>query len=147
MSRLSHPDWSGDGNEFTPEERAKLLIVNNRLYLHKVLQVNYTSYDVRRGQDSMNPRTHADVMTLGPEDDSSHPFAYARIIGIFHVDVIHNVPGATSTPTSLEVLWVRRFQRDTSYRAGFTRKRLHRLQFFPERDPIAFGFLNPDEVI
>lgn len=86
-------------------------------------------------------------MTLGPDGDTSHPFAYARIIGIFHVDVLHNVPGAKATPTSIEVLWVRWFRRDPTYHAGFKKKRLHRLEFLPEDDPHAFGFLNPDEVI
>jgi hypothetical protein len=109
--------------------------------------VNYTTYDVRLGQDSMNPRTRSDIMMLAPEGDTSHPFSYARIIGIFHVDVVHNVPGATTVPTSIEVLWIRRFRRDTTFRAGFKAKCLHRLQFLPTDDPNAFGFLSPDEVI
>ncbi|KAF8074854.1 hypothetical protein FPV67DRAFT_601603 [Lyophyllum atratum] len=147
LARLSHPDWTGDGNEFTPEEHFNLLIRNDRLYIHKVLRVNYTSYDVRRGQDSMNPRTRADIMTLSHEDDTEHPFAYARIIGIFHADVVRNVPGASAIPVSIEFLFVRWYRRDTSYRAGFKRKRLHRLEFMPDSDPDAYGFLNPDEVI
>jgi hypothetical protein len=33
----------------------------------------------------MNPRTHADIMTLAPEDaNNDHPFSYARILGVFH---------------------------------------------------------------
>jgi hypothetical protein len=95
----------------------------------------------------MNPRTRADIMTLAPEDDTSHPFSYFRILGVFHVDVVHNIPDATKVPTSIEVLWVRRLCRDTTYRAGFKAKRLHRLQFVPGDDPTAFSFLNPDEVI
>ncbi|KAJ7503571.1 hypothetical protein B0H11DRAFT_1710596, partial [Mycena galericulata] len=147
LSRLAHPGWSGEGNEFTPEQHCSLLISNNRIYRHKVLRVNYTTYDVRQGQDSMNPRTRADIMTLSPEDDTSHPFSYARILGVFHVDVVHNIPGASPVPTSIEVLWVRNFRRDTSFRAGFKAKRLHRLEFLPGTHPDAFGFLNPDEVI
>ena len=49
---------------FTDDERATLRFVNNRFYLHKVLRINYTSYDMRREQDSLNPRTHANVMML-----------------------------------------------------------------------------------
>ncbi|KAK7064901.1 hypothetical protein R3P38DRAFT_3302318 [Favolaschia claudopus] len=146
LSRLAHPDQSGE-EEFSAEEQRSLLISSNRLYRHKILRVNYTTYDVRQGQDSMNPRRQADVMTLGPEDDTSHPFSYCRVLGIFHVDVVHNVTGASKVPTTVEVLWVRRFRRDTSYRAGFKAKRLHRLQFLPGDSPDAFGFLNPDEVI
>lgn len=42
---------------------------------------------------------------------------------------------------------MRHYKRDKTHRAGFKRKRLHRLQFLPEDDPEAFGFLDPDEVI
>ncbi|KAK7020396.1 hypothetical protein R3P38DRAFT_3549619 [Favolaschia claudopus] len=146
LSRLVYPDESGD-EQFPAEDHRSLLISSDRLYRHKVFRVNYTTYDVRQGQDSMNPRRQADIMTLAPEGDTSHPFSYCRIIGIFHVDVVRNVPGASKVPTTVEVLWVRRFRRDTSYRAGFKAKRLHRLQFLPGDDPMAFGFVNPDEVI
>ncbi|KAF5384836.1 hypothetical protein D9615_000907 [Tricholomella constricta] len=147
LARLAHPEWTGDGNEFTPAEHSNLLIRNNRLYIHKVFRVNYTTYDVRRGQDSMNPRTRADIMTLSHQDDTDHPFAYARILGVFHADVTHNVPGNSRVPVSIEFLWVRWYRRDPTYRAGFKRKRLHRLEFLPDSDPDAYGFLNPDEVI
>ncbi|KAJ7724503.1 hypothetical protein B0H16DRAFT_1333481, partial [Mycena metata] len=50
LSWLAHPDWSGNGNEFTSDNYSKLLIKNDRLYHHKVLRVNYTTYDVCRGQ-------------------------------------------------------------------------------------------------
>ena len=148
LARLEHPTWSGDGNEFSNEERFKLVILNNRLFRHKVMRVNYTTYDVRRGQDSLNSRNHADVMVLSrDETTSNHPFEYARIIGIFHVETLHNIPGASDIPTMQEVLWVRWFRVDGLYNAGFEKKRLHRVEFFPSSNPDAFGFLDPDEVI
>ena len=145
MGRLRHPEWSGDGEEFTPEERAKLYIMDERMYMHKVMRVNYTGYDMRQGQDSINSRNHANIMTLSRED-TDHPFEYGRVIGIFHVDVGIN-EGPSRASVSKEVLWVRWYRRDSTYRAGFKRKRLHRLAFLPEDDPKAFGFLDPDEVI
>jgi hypothetical protein len=146
LGRMLHPTWSADPNEYSVEEHGKICIVNNRLYRHKVMRINYTTYDVRLGQDAINPRNHADIMTLSRHDDD-HTFEYARVIGIFHVDVIHGVEGATQHPVSKEVLWVRRFRRDKSYRAGFKEKRLHRLEFLSSADDSAFGFLDPDEVI
>ena len=143
---MLHPTWSSNPNEYSAEEHGKICIVNNRLYIHKVMRINYTTYDVRLGQDAINPRNHADIMTLSRHDDD-HPFEYARVIGIFHVDVIHGVEGATQHPVSKEVLWVRRFRCDESYRAGFKQKRLHRLEFLSSADDSAFGFLDPDEVI
>ncbi|KAF8199978.1 hypothetical protein K438DRAFT_675328 [Mycena galopus ATCC 62051] len=46
---------------------------------------------------------------------------------------------------TLEFLWVRRYRMDRTFRGGFKWKRLHRIEFLPESDPDAFGFLNPDE--
>ena len=117
------------------------------------MRVNYTTYDVRRGQDSLSSRKRSDIMMLARETDSdesapAHPFEYARIIGIFHVDIIHKAPGEhMPTTTALEVIWVRRFQVDTTYSAGFKKKRLYRLKFLPSSDPDAFGFVHPDEII
>ena len=110
------------------------------------MRINYTTYDVRLGQDAINSRNLADIMSLSRHVDE-HPFEYARVIGIFHVDVIHSVEGATQHPVSKEVLWVRRFRRDKSYRAGFKQKRLHHLEFFSSNDDSTFGFMDPDEVI
>ncbi|KAJ7169185.1 hypothetical protein C8R43DRAFT_1121076 [Mycena crocata] len=76
LSRLAHPDWIGDGNEFTSGEHFKLTFASSRMYGHKILCVNYTSYDVRCGQDCLNPRTHSDVMVLAPEGDTTHPFSF-----------------------------------------------------------------------
>ena len=117
------------------------------MFWHKVMHINYTSYDVRRGQDSINSRNHANVMILTHEDNSSHPFKYAWIIGIFHVDAIYNKGGVGDEPKTYDILWVQWYHHDTSYHAGFKRKRLHRVEFIPSDDPNAFGFLDPNEVI
>ncbi|KAJ7364427.1 hypothetical protein DFH08DRAFT_731010 [Mycena albidolilacea] len=149
LSRLAHPNFASDNREYAPEEQARLLIRNDRLYRHKVFRVNYTTYDVRTDQDSMNPRNHADIMMLAPESDdaAAHSFVYARILGIYHADVIHNVPGAAPVPAPIEFLWVRWFRLDGKHIGGFKRKRLHRLEFVPDSEPGAYGFVNPDDVI
>ncbi|KAK7022667.1 hypothetical protein R3P38DRAFT_3196064 [Favolaschia claudopus] len=122
LSRLAHPDESGD-DQYSAEEHRSLLISSDRLYRHKILRVNYTTYDVRQG---VIPRTH--FRTLASSASSTLMSST-------------NVAGASKVPTTVEVLWVRRFQRDTSYRAGFKAKRLHRLQFLPGDDPMAFDLL------
>ncbi|KAJ7141089.1 hypothetical protein C8R44DRAFT_604322, partial [Mycena epipterygia] len=151
LGRLLHPTWSGNGREFSPEQRKKVIIVNDRIYRHKVLRINYTSYDVRRGQDSMNPRTHADIMMLPPNDlhaeNDEHPFCYARILGVFHCDVVQNIDGTQTRAIPLSFIWVRRFRLDHTFKGGFKRKRLHRIEFMPDSEQDAYGFVNPDEVI
>ncbi|KAJ7649427.1 hypothetical protein DFH06DRAFT_1282942 [Mycena polygramma] len=147
LSRLAHPDWTGDGNEFTSAQRFRLTFKNERVYRHKILRINYTSYDVRLGQDCLNPRTHSDIMYLPLDEDAPHPFAYAQIIGIFHANVLNTADGAGAKIEVMQFLWVRRYRLDPTYRGGFKRRRLHRLEFLPDSDPDAFGFINPDEVI
>ena len=63
-----------------------LKLINNQIYQHKVLWVNYTTYNVRWDQDSLNPRTHGDIMVLSRDDE--HPYWYAHIVGIFHAMVL-----------------------------------------------------------
>ena len=113
--------------------------------MHKVLRVNWTSYDMRRMQDSINPRTHPDVV-LDAADGSTHPYLYARILGIFHVLAYRAGPGLASTePELMQVLWVRWFDLDTSAPGGLKHRRLHRLQW--ARDDDSFGFVSPECVL
>ena len=115
------------------------------------MRVNYTTYDMRRDQDSINPRTHPDIMMLAPTGtDSGHPYLYARVLGIFHVHAYraaHGLNGDNDTPSRLlQVLWVRWFDLDTSAPGGFRRRRLHRLKWVDVGDG-AFGFVSPDQVL
>ena len=94
-------------------------IEQNRLYKHKVLRVHYTTYDMRRDTDTINVQNHADIMVLSQEDDDgsgdSHPYWYARVIGIFHLHARYSGPRSTATDfVSTEILWVRWFGRDMS---------------------------------
>jgi hypothetical protein len=125
-------------------------IVDNRIYSAKVLQVNYTTYDVRRGQDSINPRTqHCDVMVHSREDNlQAHPYWYARVLGVFHARVLHTGPAATNRSVqNLEFLWVRWFGRAPEHRSGPIFARLPKIGFMEDIDELAFGFLDPSLVI
>jgi hypothetical protein len=150
LSRKLGREFDGDEHAFSDEDRNTIHFVSNRIYRHKVIRINYTTYDMRRSQDSINPRTHPDIMTLSHEDDGeageSHQYWYARVIGIFHADVRHTGPSSSSNdPMRMDFLWVRWFGRDLSYRAGWEARRLHRVGFVEGRG--AFGFLNPADVI
>ncbi|CAK5269508.1 unnamed protein product [Mycena citricolor] len=153
LARLEHPMYSGNGDEFTTEQRNNIIIADERLYIHKVLRVNYTTSDVRRGQDSMNPRGNADIMMLSSQPEAvdgnrnAHPFEYARIIGIFHCEVRRRLDGYLAPAVPVAFVWVRRFEIDLTFRGGFKRKRLHRVQFMPDSDPRTYGFVDPDEII
>ena len=118
------------------------------------MQANYTTYDIRREYDIININKHADVMTaamdLDPETgkaESGHPFAYARVLGIFHCDVVHLLPGKAPTSHAVEFLYVHWYCRDLTYEAGFKQRRLHRLELMPQDHPSACGFLDPNDVV
>jgi len=150
LGRLLNQDYDGDEQVFSDDDRNTVRIVDNRLYSAKVLRVNYTTYDVRRGQDSLNPRTqHCDIMVRSREDNpDAHPYWYARILGIFHVRVFHASPTATNRSVQdMQFLWVRWFGIEPGYRSGLKDGKLPRIGFIPDNDDQAFGFLDPSLVI
>ena len=116
------------------------------------MRVNYTTYDMRRNQDSINPRTHADVMVVSPEEFDEgvegHPFWYARVCGIFHADVKYKGPGSTQTEFKpMHFLWVRWFALLEGEKWGFKPRRLPKVAFMTPDQECAFGFLDPALVV
>jgi hypothetical protein len=133
-----------------------ILFKHDRLYRHNMIRINYTTYDVRRAQDTINPKTsHCNVMALkdnstdlqssgGAEDC----FKYAQVLGIYHANVIYVGPGMIDyQPRRLEFLWVRWFEKDASFRSGWQAQALDRIQFPSIFDNSSFGFLSPDEIL
>ena len=136
--------------EFTMRQRNQLLFVNNRIYPHKVLRINYTTYDLPRAQDLVNPRTHSDIMVLSHEDaENPHPYWYARVIGIFHAYIQYCEPELQDgvTPQRIDFLWVRWFARNKNLKSGWAVRRLPCVGFYPSDESDAFGFVHPDDVV
>lgn len=156
LSRMLDRPFTTDERQFTPADHRRIRIEKDRMFFHKVLRVNYTAYDMRRSQDSINPRTHPDIMLLAHEDEDDgtgekHPYWYARVLSIFHVHVRLR-PAADSNAHAdvirkLDVLWVRWYGLDPDAPGGFKRRRLPRLGYVPYDDPDAFGFLDPSVVL
>jgi hypothetical protein len=149
LSRLLGQEFDGDEAVYTDEQRSTVRIIGDRIYSAKVLRVNYTTYDIRRDQDAMNPRTHCDVMVVSPETGpNAHPYWYARVLGVFHAKVMHIGPEARNRSAQhVEFLWVRWFSVEPSYRWGFKVARLPKIGFIPDTDSSAFGFLDPSCII
>ncbi|KAK7016580.1 hypothetical protein R3P38DRAFT_3321043 [Favolaschia claudopus] len=154
LSRLLGIPYSGDETEYSDQDLADVNIIRQRLYTHKILRINYTTYDLRRDQDTINTRSHPDIMVLAHEDEegsNTHPYWYARVVGIFHSEVRHVGPRSKNTAKihHMNFLWVRWFGRDATHSAGWLARRLHRVGFFPASEPnlSAFGFLDPAEVV
>lgn len=130
-----------------------VIFKSDRIYRHNVARFNFTTYDVRRSQDVVNPGTsHRDIMLLAKPDDlqanSNHPFLYARVLGIFHANVIYVGEGMHDyVPRRLEFLWVRWFQYLRSQSVSWTDHRLDCVQFPPTASDGAFGFVDPSDVV
>jgi hypothetical protein len=78
--------------------------------------------------------------------DLSHPYWYARIVGIFHAMVVKTGPKSKSRePMKMEFLFVRWFGLDEEEIGGWKAKKLHQIGFV-EGDA-AFGFVDPADVI
>ncbi|KAF7300199.1 hypothetical protein MKEN_01343700 [Mycena kentingensis (nom. inval.)] len=147
LSRMFGGDPETD---FDDNDRADIHIVNNCIYKHKTVRFVYTTYDRRRRIDSCNPRTQADIMVLNPSDDrAEQPYWFARLIGVFHVNVIYtgNRP-ATRAVQTFDVLWVRFFGSDDRQKKfGLHVNRMPRIGFEDAHSATAFGFVDPSAVI
>ncbi|KAG2055212.1 hypothetical protein BDR06DRAFT_982073 [Suillus hirtellus] len=141
LYRLKKLDVTHCDRTFTDEEQNSLIIPNNTIYSVQTMQIYYTTYDMRHEYNTVNPRTHADVMVLSGETSPSHPYWYARVLGIYHLDVW--LEGHIDI---LYVWWLAPLI-SLDYELGIQHARLPKLAFVEESDHDAFGFLNPGQVI
>lgn len=133
----------------------RLLFKDDRLYRHRIFRVNYTTYDIQRAQDVIHPDTsHRDIMVLNAKPNSIEAgnFSYARVLAIYHIDVIYcNANGAYQIhrPRRMEFLWVRWFQvtQAASASSAWDTLRLEQLAFPTVNSDDAFGFVNPADVL
>ncbi|KAJ3709521.1 hypothetical protein C8R42DRAFT_649336 [Lentinula raphanica] len=155
LSRILGRQFDGNDREelgFTDEDRNTVRLVNGKMYAAKTLRINYTTYDIRRDSDKINPRTdHCMVMVRSPETAPGvHPYWYAQVLGIFHAQVLHvdhRKSHCSSQPQHMEFLWVRWFGSEPGYRSGSRNAKLPKIGFVPESDDMAFGFLDPSVLI
>ena len=137
---------------FSLEEH--VYIAGDRFYRHNLMRLNYTTYDVRRAQDIVNPSTsHCNIILLADhvgnvvDGVSLHPYIYACVLGIFHANVTYVGPGiADYRSRRIDFLWVRWYQY-VEESAGWDASTLDRVCFPPMADDDAFGFVDPDDVL
>ncbi|XP_006456659.1 hypothetical protein AGABI2DRAFT_122544 [Agaricus bisporus var. bisporus H97] len=113
-----------DGLQITAEDRTKILLLESSIFAHKVLRINFTTYDNRRDQDSINPSTYSDIIMLHFNSNRSRKHELHR----------------------MEFLLVRWYDVDSGAHAGFAAKRLHQVMFH-KVGPDTFGFVNPSDVL
>jgi hypothetical protein len=127
------------------------------MYKHRIFRINYTTYDIRRDQDVINPGTsHCNIMMFadsapngdapGVTSPAHYHFLYARVLGVYHVNVVYVGPGMVDyNPRRFEFLWLRWYKPHPPEHNQ--RYRLDQLSFLPVTNPDAFGFVDPADVV
>jgi hypothetical protein len=85
-------------------------------------------------------------MVLSGETKPQHPYWYAHVLGIYHMDVWLNTAGLMKM-YQIKVLYVRWLAPLVSHWSGMNCTRLPKVAFIEESDRDAFGFLDPSQVI
>jgi len=124
------------------------------LYQHKIIRVNYTTYDMRRGTDIVKPEgPRCNIMLLANHTDGSdssklHQFMYARVLGVYHADVIYTGPGMQNfEPHTFQMLWVRWYEVVDPGSSGWNTSTLDMLRFPPLHQDNSFDFVDPEVVL
>ncbi|KIY66228.1 hypothetical protein CYLTODRAFT_355360 [Cylindrobasidium torrendii FP15055 ss-10] len=145
-----------DEPEYSANDLLELDIQRSCLYSHATAQFNYTTYDIRRDQDTIHVGCFGEkdgIMVLSNDsesDGSRHPFWYARVLGVYHANVRDRTSKSHHRYQRKEILWVRWFGLDPDNVGGGgpATLRLDRVGYIGQDDPSgAFGFLDPVYVV
>ena len=137
--------FDGNGRDF-------VFLKKDLVYHHKLIRFHFTTYDVRRGTDIINPGTsRCNVMLLADSaTDSSnlHHFLYARVLGAYHANVIYTGPGMCDyEPRRFDFLWVRWFEIVNPASSGWEASKLDLVRFPPLCEETSLGFVDPKDVL
>lgn len=120
------------------------------MYQHRTLRTNYTTYDVLRHQDVINPSTTHCFAVLPAEfelDSDAHPYIYAKILGVYHAKISY----CGGLPRRFDFVHVRWLYYDYGRPGGWESRRLDRLSYsdsHTEQDIIdSFDFIDPKDII
>lgn len=129
------------------EQHNSIYFKRNRIYHHNLARFNYTTYDVRRAQDVINPRTpHCNIMLLNHDridGEDGDDYRYAKVIGVHHVNVVRSANVHESC--RIDFLFVRWYESVQSH--AWDMRRLGRVHFRPLEDQKAFGIIDPRVVL
>ncbi|KAH9953546.1 hypothetical protein BC827DRAFT_1145930 [Russula dissimulans] len=84
------------------------------------------------------------VLAHEDEEDDQHPYWYAKVMGISHVNA--RLSNKTKT-RRVDFLWVHWFGRDPDHRGGFETRRLHRIGLMEPESPESYRFMDPGDVL
>jgi hypothetical protein len=127
---------------------------DRRIYVHKIMRIKYTSYDVRRHEDVVHVDSDVCNVMLQNQDylknPKAPPYRYGRVLGIYHAYVSYTgeiAPGGVRylKPTKMEFLLVRWYSH-VSEEEGVP-VTMDRLSFPSIASPDATEFIDPSAVL
>lgn len=127
----------------------------DRIYHHRLIRFHFTTYNVWRGTDIINPGTsRCNVMLLADQVDGSvtpsnlHHFLYAWVLGAYHANVINTGPGMLDYEARrFDFLWVQWFEVTNPGSSGWSHSTLDSVHFPPMHGDNSFGFVDPKDVL
>ncbi|RXW21632.1 hypothetical protein EST38_g4229 [Candolleomyces aberdarensis] len=130
-----------------------VVIRDHRIYQHKLLKINYTTYDIRREQDVIHIETpQCNVMLLNSNFSvpGAHSlYLYSRVLGIYHANVsyIGVLPDGTRRYESfrLDIVWGQWYE--SLNHPGKEEFQLDRLRLSPVETPESLHFMDPADVL
>ncbi|KAJ3529705.1 hypothetical protein NMY22_g8891 [Coprinellus aureogranulatus] len=140
-------------NSVPESEFYNVVLAGDRIYVHRLLRVYYTTYDVRRAEDVIHVDTpQCNVMVLNGEYrketwDSEHPYLYGKCLGVYHANVsfVGFLPDGTRSYAErrIDFVWVHWYK----HIPATTEFSLERLSLLPLDDPTALGFIHPADIL
>ena len=135
---------------FSNEDNTEqILIEDDLLHEHPILNIKYTSYEVAQERDIVHigyGRTGVMVYTPMSVEDESEPWLYANILGIYHITLR---TASDSKPKSLTLLWVRWMQHHKDGLNGPNSQNYTRISFVLWSGILGntFDFVDPSHII
>ncbi|KAG2338728.1 hypothetical protein BDR05DRAFT_1003940 [Suillus weaverae] len=117
LYRLQKLDISYCDHVFTDKEHNLVIIPNNTLYSVQTMQ------------------THADVMVIPGETMPSHPYWYAHVLGIYHMQTWLN-DGSRPVKQHLQLLWVQWLTPLQNHKSGIKHTHLPKVATSDLRGPL-----------
>lgn len=141
----------GTSADTGPTSRETISFPKGRFYQHNTIRVNYTTYDIRRARDTINPQsTQKYIMIRNSENNVRHPFWYAKLLAVLHVDA--EIPNLTSDnqiytpPQRFVILWVRWL--GGIRWGGWSQNRLDLVGYVDDGSKSgSFGFVDPATIV
>ena len=103
-----------NGVQYAIKNIGNIYIVNDCIYDHKMVCLNYTTYNMHHNYNIVGVSRYSNVIAVSKSFDPSshssedgHPFAYTCILDIYHADITHSLLGfPKSTAHTMECLFV-----------------------------------------